>query len=106
MAEFDSMEYGFNSTNVADLLDKLSATSDSGIMGQAIAAVQDYSAITTACMQHWAGKSKDKFLENIKTDADIVVEKLSQIYGILDSEIKALQAAMVKKDEDLIPVDE
>lgn len=98
MADFSSMEYGYNSDNVATYLDAIKNTA----LQNAKDAILATDNIKTVCDDNWEGKAKENFKSNLDKDAQHVANQLDSLFNILNDEINSVQAAMANKDESLI----
>ena len=101
MADFSSMEYGYDSAGLEAYLDAIKSQA----LTNAKTAVEDISTIETACNDNWEGKAKENFITNLKQDALHVSQQFDTLYSILESEVSSVLAAMANKDESLISVD-
>ena len=93
-----SMSYGYDEAGVETYLAAIKAD----LLTTAQEHVKDTSTIKTACNEHWAGKAKDKFIENLDTDAEHVAEQFNGLYLVLEGEINQALAAMKSKDDNMI----
>ncbi len=101
MADFSSMEYGYNSDNVDTYLAAIKDTA----LQNAKSAILATNGIKTVCDDNWEGKAKENFKSNLDKDAQHIADQLDSLFNILNDEINSVQAAMANKDESLISAD-
>lgn len=98
MPSISEMEYGYDAAGVQTYLEEI----HSGALKNAREAVEDISSIVTCCETEWEGHAREKFVTNLKKDAEHVSQQFESLYNALVGEITSLQAAMANKDEELI----
>ena len=98
MPTISDMEYGFDSDGVATYLDEIKVQA----LEEAKNAVLDTSSLVQCCETHWEGRAREKYVENLKRDAQHCADQFDALYNILVAEVNQLNAAMANKDESLI----
>lgn len=98
MPSISELQYGYDAAGVDAYIEGIRAK----VLTEVAAQLDDLSEITNACNNHWEGKAKEAFLQNLAKDKDHVKEQYQKLYNILESEISSVHAAMANKDESLI----
>lgn len=93
MPTLSEMAYGGSSTEVENF-----ATALSTAIGTVSTAINDISQVTTAVNANWVGKSKDKFLEALATDAQNVDTLIASFFNTLGTEFTNVMSVMQQHD--------
>ena len=92
-------DVAYDSAGASSLLQKIHAEC---IEDASNALDSNYNELETATRDCWAGKGADNFLENVKTDINVVKQALQMQYEILEGEINATTSQMKNIDENLV----
>jgi len=93
MPALSEFEYGGDATKVEFFLENLN-THVQNVMD----AINSLTDVENAVNSNWAGKSKDKFLEAMKVDAQSLSEAIQLIYVKLGNEFANVMQVMQEHD--------
>ncbi len=98
MPDIGEMKYGTSKSGVDAYIDAIQAE----VLDEAARELlEGLDSIDTACDKHWEGQAKERFKENLRTDAEHVRTQYGNLLLILRDEIHSANAAMVNKDKSM-----
>lgn len=98
MPDIGEMKYGTSESGVESYIDEIRAEVLNTAANELVNGVDD---IVEVCNQHWEGVAKEKFIQNLRDDAQHVSLQYSRLCSILEEELKSLRGAMVQKDKSM-----
>ena len=98
MPTIGDLSHGTSTTGVSEFLKEI----ESKLVGTVATNAEDIAGLESACNENWEGKSKERFLENLKSDVKLLRDSLNQMYEALEVEIYAAANAIIDFDKNLI----
>lgn len=100
MPGIGDFQYGYDAAGLDAYLEEIKT----GALVKAQDAVMNTGEIVSTCEAEWEGKARENFVTNLEKDAQHVSDQFESLFNVLSAEVKATQAAMANKDEELINV--
>lgn len=98
MPDIGEMKYGTSESGVSEYISAIRAEVLNTAASQLVEGVDE---IAEVCNQHWEGIAKEKFVQNLRDDAQHVSLQYGRLCAILEEELESLRGAMVQKDKSM-----
>lgn len=93
-------EYGYFGSGIDDLLREVRGIVLTQAGEKAKGELLD--SVISACESYWEGKARERYVANLRTDAQTFYTALNQLYSAFESEIRNAGMAYKAFDENLI----